>query len=307
MAKNKRWGKEFKDKRDWKIYNEELVIRGEFYFDFGFLENWEKELEQMNMKKVGHPYEYPDSLFEYLSPMYCFLDSRKLEGALRKLSCYIPRLKSCDYSTICVRLSQLNPKIMLDKSKKYNAIFDSTGNKLTNRGEYMRHKWRVYRGWIKVSICIDKITKDLLDVEVSLEDIEDYELAKKHLANLDKINIESGTGDGAYYRQELYEEFLKRGILPILKPRCDASPNGLDPMHTAAREYHELGGYKPWRDKYDYGKRWHVEGKISSTKRCNGECVRMLNQKNFLKEAKRKFIDYERMKNYARLRSKLFG
>jgi hypothetical protein len=199
----------------------------------------------------------------------------------------------------------LNPKIQLDKEHIYDAIFDSTGNKLTNRGEYMRHKWKVHRGWIKVSIAIDKDTKDLLDVEVSLENVSDENLAKKHLDNLDKIKINSGFGDGAYYRKSLFDEFKKRNIIPILKPRCDASPNGFDPMHRAAKEYHELGGYKPWRDKYGYGYRWHVEGKISSTKRCNGECVRMTKEKNFLNEAKRKFIDYERMRKYAQKRIKL--
>lgn len=302
MVKKERWGKEFKDKRDWKIYNEELVLRGEFYFDFGFLENWDNELRRMNNKKVGHPFEYPNCLFIYLSPIYCFLDSRKLEGALRKLSKYIIKLKSCDHSTICERLSRLNPKILLDKNHAYEIIFDSTGNKLTNRGEYIRHKWKIYRGWIKVSITIDKKTKDLLDVEVALEDVEDEELARKHLSNLEDLKIISGSGDGAYYRESLYDEFHKRGIIPILKPRSDASPSGLDPMHTAAREYHKLGGYKPWRDKYGYGFRWHVEGKISSTKRANGECVRMIKQTNFLKEAKRKFIDYERMRKYAQKR-----
>jgi len=307
MVKNERWGRKFIDVRNWKIYHEELVIRGEFYFDFSFLENWNLDLRKQNCNKVGHPFEYPDSLFVYLSPMYCFLDSRKLEGALRKLSRYVLKLKSCDHSTICERLSKLNPQIQLDKSKSYDAIFDSTGNKLTNRGEYMRHKWRVQRGWIKVSITIDKNTKDLLDVEVSLENVEDAELAKKHLQNLDEIKINSGTGDGAYYREDLYEEFKKRGIIPIIKPRIDASDKGLDPMHKAVREFNALGGYGAWKDKYEYGKRWHVEGKISSTKRCNGECTRMINEQNVLKEAKRKFIDYERMRKYAHEQIKLIA
>ncbi|MEM4063821.1 MAG: IS5/IS1182 family transposase, partial [Conexivisphaerales archaeon] len=31
-----RWGKPYKDRRDWKAYNEELVIRGTFLFDLDF-------------------------------------------------------------------------------------------------------------------------------------------------------------------------------------------------------------------------------------------------------------------------------
>lgn len=302
MVKTKRWGKKFKDKRDWKIYNEELIIRGEFYFDFDFLENWDTELEHMNKGKIGHPYEYPNSLFQYLSPLYSFLDSRKLEGALRKLSRYIKKLKACDHSTIIARLNQLNFKINLDKNKNYEIIADSTGNKLTNRGEYIRHKWRVHRGWIKVSIIVDRKTKDLLDVEVSLEETTDEELAKKHLDNLDDIEIDRFYGDGAFYREELYRLLEAKDIQPVIRMRKDGSTNGLDPMHRAVRELIALGGYNAWRDKYEYGERWHVEGKISSTKRCNGETVRMINEKNFLKEAKMKFINYERMRIYAQKR-----
>ena len=70
-------------------------------------------------------------------------------------------------------------------------------------------------------------------------------------------------------------------------------------MHLAVREMKELGGYEPWRDKYKYGYRWNIEGYNSSTKRCFGECVRMHNEENCLREAKHKFINYERMKKYA--------
>ena len=97
-TKRNRWKSKYIDNRKWKIYHEELIIRGEFFFDFDFLENWDKELSLMNDGKVGHPFEYPNSLFEWLSPMHSFLDSRKLEGGLRKLSRYIPRLKVCGHS-----------------------------------------------------------------------------------------------------------------------------------------------------------------------------------------------------------------
>jgi len=42
---NKRWGNKFIDKRNWKSYNEELVIRGEFLLPIDMFENWYEELE----------------------------------------------------------------------------------------------------------------------------------------------------------------------------------------------------------------------------------------------------------------------
>jgi len=301
-TKRERWGKIFNDKRDWKVYHEELIIRGEFFFDFDFLENWDNEIIQMNKSKVGRPYEYPNSLFVWLSPMHNFLDSRKLEGAMKKLSYYIPRLRACDHSTIIERLNKLELVLDIDKSKKYRVAVDVTGNKLSNRGEYIRHKWKVQRGWIKVSLVIDRFTKELLDVQVALEECADYKLAKKHLANLKDVQIEDFAGDGAYYVEELYKLLETNGICPVIKMPKNALNKGLDPMHATVREMEKLGGYDPWRDKFKYGHRWNIEGYNSSTKRIFGECVRSQKEKNCLNEAGRKFMDYERMKKYANKR-----
>ena len=47
------------NKRNWSPYNEELVVRGELYFDFDFRSRWEDELKEMNNGKVGAPYKFP--------------------------------------------------------------------------------------------------------------------------------------------------------------------------------------------------------------------------------------------------------
>jgi len=285
--------------RDWKIYHEELITRGEFFFNFDFLENWDLELQEMNKGKRGSPYKYPNSLFHWLSPMHSFLDSRKLEGVMRKLSYFIPKLKVCDHSTIIERLNQLELNPEFDRTKEYRIAGDGTGIKFSNRGEYIRHKWKVKRGWIKVSIIIDRFSKELLDVEVSVEETTDSTLLKKHLTNLKDVKIRDVALDGAYYEEELYKLLKKHRIFPVIKMPKNASPNGLDPMHSAVREMLKLGGYEPWRDKYEYSHRWNIEGYNSSTKRIFGEHVRMHKLQNCLKEAKHKFVNYERIKKYA--------
>ena len=42
---------------------------------------------------------------------------------------------------------------------------DSSGAKVTNRGEWMRQKWKVRRGWIKVHIAVDDQNKQVVDIE----------------------------------------------------------------------------------------------------------------------------------------------
>lgn len=302
-TKQNRWKSKYVDNRNWKEYHGELILHGEFFFDLQFLENWDDELAEMNRGKRGSPYKYPNSLFTWLSPIYSFFSSRKLEGVMNKLAHFIPKLRSCDHSTIIERLNRLDLVPDFDRSKSYRVAVDSTGNKLTNRGEYIVRKWRVQRDWVKISIVIDRFTQELLDVEVALDkEASDSKLAKKHLANLQDVKIEDFAADGAYYEEDLYKILNKNNIQPVIKMRKDASPNGLDPMHSAVREMLDLGGYEPWRDKYGYGYRWNIEGKNSSTKRTFGECLRMHNKQNCLNEAKMKFINNERMIKYAKMR-----
>lgn len=299
-TKQNRWKSKYIDNRNWKIYHDELILQGEFFFDLQFLENWDKELDHMNKSKRGRKYLYPNSLFKWLSPLYSFLSSRKLEGVLNKISHYVPRLKSCDHSTIIERLNRLNLNPDFDRSKSYRIAVDSTGNKLTNRGEYISKKWRVRRDWVKVSIVIDRFSQELLDVEVALDvEASDSKLAKKHLANLQDVKIEDFSGDGAYYNNELYRLLELRNIQPVIKMPKNAK-SGFGPMHSQVRKMKELGGFENWKDKYKYGHRWNIEGYNSSTKRTFGECLRMHNKENCFKEAKMKFVNNERMKKYAK-------
>ncbi len=54
------------DRRNWKKTNEQYVVRGTFYLDFSFAENWEKELAVMNDGKRGGKYKYPVLLYNGL-------------------------------------------------------------------------------------------------------------------------------------------------------------------------------------------------------------------------------------------------
>lgn len=86
MAKTKRWGKKFKDKRDWTDYNFNLIKRGEWFFDFSFLNKVRQELKQMNKNKVGRPYKYADSFIEFESKLQPYFDYRLIQGICQSLS-----------------------------------------------------------------------------------------------------------------------------------------------------------------------------------------------------------------------------
>jgi len=64
------------NKRNWSSYNEELVVRGELYFDFDFRSRWDDELKQMNNGKVGAPYKFPESFIKLMAILHQYIDYR---------------------------------------------------------------------------------------------------------------------------------------------------------------------------------------------------------------------------------------
>ncbi len=52
--------------RNWKKYNQSLVRRGEIMLSFDAMEQWGTELKEMNRRKEGHQYVYPESFMEAL-------------------------------------------------------------------------------------------------------------------------------------------------------------------------------------------------------------------------------------------------
>ena len=151
---------------NWKNYNESLVKRGEILLDFDVIDNWNSELEKMNKGKEGRKFEYPDSFIKLLGYMrvYFHLPYRQTEGIVRAHAANtLPSIPH--YSRICRRINRLNIKISLDDddddkfSLQHDDYFviaiDSTGIKVSNRGEWIRHKWNVKRGYLKIHVAVD--------------------------------------------------------------------------------------------------------------------------------------------------------
>ena len=129
----------------WSEYNESLVRRGEILLGFDVIDNWDKELGQMNKGKTGEPFHYPDTFVLMLgyAKVYFHLPYRQTEGIVNgHAGSRIPSIP--DFSTINRRINRLNIKIK-DTSKNTNQskeedeyiiiAIDSSGTKITNREE----------------------------------------------------------------------------------------------------------------------------------------------------------------------------
>jgi len=130
---------------DWPSYNRSLVKRGEILFSYDFLDTWGYELDRMNEGKKGKPFVFPNSFILVIGYIrYSFhLPYRQTEGIIKATGKRLPA-NPPRYGYICKRINRLNIDIKRDKTVNDDdyiiASIDSTGIKVTNRGQWMSEK-----------------------------------------------------------------------------------------------------------------------------------------------------------------------
>jgi transposase len=277
--------KKKKRKINWSEYNESLVRRGEMLFDDGFLQNWRAELKKMNKGKEGANYRYPNSLILLLTTVHAYLlPYRQLEGFLRMMSVHIKRLQEIvpDFTTIWWRVVKmkinLDPKVNLGRDGIVIAV-DSTGIKVTNRGEWIIDKWknkRKRKGFIKIHVAVDIKTKKIVSMSVTKEDVHDGKILKELVGDVisKNNNIQKVLADGAYDSKDNFNYLDGLKITPAIKVRKNSSiKNNTNCTPRKLSVIQQLDDLKRWKKKHGYGMRWMAESAFSSIKRTFGEHV----------------------------------
>jgi hypothetical protein len=271
----------------WNQYNERLVRRGEIFISTDVMNNWNKELAIMNRSKRGRRYQYPDSFIKILGyiKVYFGLGYRQTEGLIRTYHDAVPSVP--DYTVIHKRICKMNIKQKPIKSKHGIVLaIDSTGIKVTNRGEWIAHKWHgKKKGFLKIHVGVDVDTKQVLAVKITDEHSHD----SKHLKYLVRESAKHGTisevlGDGAFDSRESFSYLDGQNIIPAIKVRRNSVPKsrGCYPRKVAVTE--QLANYKRWAASVSYGRRWIVESVFSAIKRMFGEEVRSKKKRNMIQE-----------------------
>jgi len=250
MVKRKRWGRKYIDKRDWKSYNQKLIKRGEFYINPVFLDTWLEEIKEMNAGKVGQPYFYPNSMIEFAGILWSKgFDYRALEGIMHGLSKRLGHFPVISFSQIRRRIKRL-PLSFKAKSNNLVVGSDGSGIKVSNRGEWIRQKWKVRRGWIKVIVMGDK-DGNIVDVRVGNEDI-DERASSRGMIRENKKNIKKVLMDGYHDCKETFDLCDDLGIETGIKIRENANDEGMGRRPDEVRLYKEVG-YKEWAKIKEYG------------------------------------------------------
>jgi IS5 family transposase len=280
---------------NWNKYNESLVKRGEILLDFDVIDNWSIELEKMNEGKQGRKFVYPDSFIKLLGYMraYFHLPYRQTEGVVRQhASDTLPSIP--DYSRICRRINILDIKINYDDEDKtslhddnFVIAVDSTGIKVTNRGEWVRHKWNVKRGYLKIHVAVDIKRKRILSLIVTSEQVHDGKVLPKLVDNItikQNKEIDMTIADGAYDNNNNFQILSFRGIKPAIKVRKNSKCRKTNHYLRNKSVKIQKNNLQQWKDSVSYGQRWIAETVFSCIKRMFGEYVTAIRFENMIKE-----------------------
>jgi Transposase DDE domain len=140
----------------------------------------------MKIRKVNH---IPSQTHSFLSLVtYVHISSspiyRQTEGIIKATGKSLPDHPS--YGHICKRINRLSVDIKKDDDWADSdddliiIAADSTGVKVTNRGQWMSDKWGLgKKGYLKIHIAVDIKTKEILALELTDEKVHDSKMMKK--------------------------------------------------------------------------------------------------------------------------------
>ncbi len=117
---------------------------------------------------------------------------------------------------------------------------DASGIKVANRGEWMRDKWKIRRGYLKIHIAVDVKQKKILALEVTDEKVGDGQMLKPLVEEASKKSKVAKTiGDGAYDMESNFHYLDAKGIESRIKVRKNTSSRagGCTPRKLAAQKY----------------------------------------------------------------------
>lgn len=220
--------------------------------------------------------------------VYLHLPYRQLEGFTRALAKYAKGLKAPDHSSIQWRAEKLPIKLdnALAKSNEDVVIaLDASGIKVTNRGEWIRHKWKVKRGYLKIHIAVDVKRKEILALEVTDEKVGDGRMLQPLVEEAsEKAKVTKTLGDGSYDSKKNFSYLAAKEIEPVIRVRRNSSrkARGCMPRKMVVVEY--LNDPEAWKRKHVYVQRWMAQTVFSSYKRTFGEYVSAKKMENMVGE-----------------------
>jgi len=278
------------------------------------IEEYDKELREMNRRKRGRPYKYTHTII-----LYSLIIAFMFRFSLRETIAYIvynnllhktPNFRTLSYRFGKVPIHKYNEDILQEvKGKRYIAVsIDATGLSFNTINPWFEEKHNVKgkRKWIKLEVIVDIESKKVLYHNLYTNSEINEAGHKRFRRTIDDL-IAKGYDVKVLYADALYDSYdnfqylENKDILPVIKIRKRSvlslrnryegrMRNGKDRevkrMRHLARDYYALEQiyWERYKSRYKYGNREAVESAFSSIKRKFGDKVRFKKHRNVVNE-----------------------
>ena len=131
-----------------------------------------------------------------------------------------------NYTTLNRGVNRLNldldDSLVMSNEPTYIAI-DSTGVQVHRSGDWIRKRFKVRKGYLKVHVAVNVETKQIIALDVTREYIHDGTRLKGLMEESSRrVDVKGVIGDGAYNSRRNFNILDKKGIEPIIKVRRNA-------------------------------------------------------------------------------------
>jgi len=280
--------------RNWREYNRALTQRGSLtiWISQQAIANWTTD------ELTGEPgasRTYTDLAIETMATLQAIygLAGRQTQGFLQSLLDLMKLdLTAPDHSTLSRRRSSLTVTLPVRKSSgPRHLVVDSTGVKVYGEGEWKvrQHGFAKRRTWLKLHLCSDQATLEVVSAVASTNDVSDAEALPDLLQDLPG-KIEQVSADGAYDQRQCYDVLNQNGAKAAIPPRKGAKiwrhGNGRADRHTRDENLRRVRkvGRKQWKQESQYHRRSLAETQMFRFKTIFGERVRTRKTGNQFKE-----------------------
>ena len=264
----------------------------------GFLSSWKILLGEINGGKRGRPFKTPNAFILFLAKIRAMfgVPFRALQ-ALARIVSTATGIPGLSYTGLFKRIRSINPVLNQNRGRVDGAI-DSSGFKITIRGDYPGSKWRKKRrGWQKIHVVVSIHDVSVLSFSITDEHGNDSRHGRKLLEKVAK-NLKVLFGDKAYDSKGIHNMISDREVKAVIPPKRNASTrsNGSPARAKIVRRVRKIGE-EQWKKENDYGKRWIVEIFFSGLRRTMGEVIKAMRPDNIAQEIAMKVAWYNEMRH----------
>jgi hypothetical protein len=264
--------------KSWRDYNESLIERGRVLIDLDFIKQSNEQIKNMNIDKVGAPFQYSDSYIQFLAYLKIGfqIPYRTVQGIVRGLSGYV-RIEEMHFTHIRRRILKIKPSVgNLDFQEPVTLVVDASGLTVSKKGSYIEDKWkREKKEFVKLHISVDEKSKKVVSFRITKGNVHDTKkfcpLVKEAAR---KYDIDKVYGDKAYDSRNNFNILDRINAEPAIKIRKNASSGSKGcPLRRDEVLLVRKLGYDGWKDLKDAGRRWIAEIVFSAIKRVFGEAL----------------------------------